>query len=70
MCFGASGCPNQAASSETLVKTIEEKLAQRNMKASLKEKVGGTLKFHHEFRVSVSDCPNAFAPAPRSWISV
>jgi len=58
-CFGASGCPNQAVSSETLVKKIQAKLAQRNMKAFLKEKVGGPLKFHHEFRVSVSDCPNA-----------
>ena len=58
-CFGASGCPNQAVSSETLVKKIKAKLAQKNMKAFLKEKVGGPLKFHHEFRVSVSDCPNA-----------
>ena len=63
-CFGASGCPNRAVSSETLVKKIEEKLAQRNMKAFLKEKVGGPLKFHHEFRVSVSDCPNACLPPP------
>jgi dissimilatory sulfite reductase (desulfoviridin) alpha/beta subunit len=58
-CFGASGCPNRAASSEALAKKIEVKLAQRNMKAFLKEKAVGPLKFHHEFRVSLSDCPNA-----------
>jgi Dissimilatory sulfite reductase (desulfoviridin), alpha and beta subunits len=58
-CFGSGGCPNQAVSSETLMKKIETKLAQRKMKAFLKEKVVGPLKFHHEFRVSLSDCPNA-----------
>jgi len=58
-CFGSGGCPNQAVSSETLVKKIETKLAQRNMKAFLKEKAVSPLKFHHEFRVSLSDCPNA-----------
>lgn len=58
-CFGFSGCPNRAASSEKLVKKIEAKLAQKKMKKFLKEKTGSPLKFHHEFKVSLSDCPNA-----------
>ena len=38
---------------------IEEFLARRDLKSFLKGKVAGPLKFHHEFRVSVSDCPNS-----------
>lgn len=29
------------------------------MKSFLKERVNGPLKMHHEFRISISDCPNA-----------
>ncbi len=38
---------------------IENLLSSKNIKSFLKEKVGGPLKLHHEFRVSISDCPNA-----------
>ncbi|MGE5838294.1 MAG: 4Fe-4S dicluster domain-containing protein [Deltaproteobacteria bacterium] len=58
-CFGPSGCPNRAVVWETLPAKLEETLAGRKLKDFLKQRVEGPLKMHHEFRVSVSDCPNA-----------
>lgn len=58
-CFGPGGCPNRACESEALVSEIESRLARADIKLFLKERVQGPLKMHHEFRVSVSDCPNA-----------
>ncbi len=58
-CFGPSGCPNRAVHYDNLVKKIEESLSRRNLKSFLKGKVNGPLKMHHEFRITISDCPNA-----------
>ena len=58
-CFGPTGCPNRAVIYEDFSKKVEDPLAQRELKSFLKEKVKGPLKMHHEFRVSISDCPNA-----------
>ena len=58
-CFGPSGCPNRAVTDTTLVKALEELLAGHELREFLKSRVKGPLKMHHEFRVSVSDCPNA-----------
>jgi len=58
-CFGRSGCPNRAVQSDELAEDLEKHLSGRNLKAFLKERVQGELKFHHEFRISISDCPNA-----------
>jgi dissimilatory sulfite reductase (desulfoviridin) alpha/beta subunit len=58
-CFGPTGCPNRAVSWEDLSEKIEDRIARRNLKSFLKERVQGPLKLHHEFRVSISDCPNA-----------
>jgi dissimilatory sulfite reductase (desulfoviridin) alpha/beta subunit len=58
-CFGPSGCPNRAVISENFSKEVEERLAGKNLKSFLKDRVKGPLKMHHEFRISVSDCPNA-----------
>ena len=58
-CFGASGCPNRAVIAEGLPERLEALLAGKNLKYFLKEKVKGPLRMHHEFRVSISDCPNA-----------
>jgi dissimilatory sulfite reductase (desulfoviridin) alpha/beta subunit len=58
-CFGPSGCPNRAVAYDDLAKKVEELLAKRNLKDFLRSGVGGPLKLHHEFRVSISDCPNA-----------
>jgi len=58
-CFGPGGCPNRALVAEELPADLEERLARRDLKTFLKERVKGPLKMHHEFRVSLSDCPNA-----------
>ncbi len=58
-CFGPGGCPNRAATSDGFTEELETRIAQRDLKSFLKERVNGPLKMHHEFRVSVSDCPNA-----------
>ncbi len=57
-CFGNSGCPNRAADTKELLARIEEILASRNLREFLEKKVAGPLKLLHEFRVTVSDCPN------------
>ncbi|MCG8685667.1 MAG: 4Fe-4S binding protein [Desulfobacterales bacterium] len=58
-CFGGSGCPNSVVPSEKLVKDIESLMQAADILGFLKSQVKGDLKFHHEFRVSISDCPNA-----------
>jgi dissimilatory sulfite reductase (desulfoviridin) alpha/beta subunit len=58
-CFGPTGCPNAVVVDTDLVQKLEMKLEQRNLREFLKEKVQGPLKLHHEFRVSLSTCPNA-----------
>jgi len=58
-CFGPSGCPNRAVHYDDLAHKLEESLSRRNLKSFLKGKVNGPLKMHHEFRVTISDCPNA-----------
>jgi len=58
-CFGSSDCPNSTTDISRLTDRIEKTLSKENMKGFLKEKVKGPLKFHHEFRASISGCPNA-----------
>jgi anaerobic sulfite reductase subunit C len=58
-CFGPGGCPNRAVQFEGFSRKLEGCLARRNLKSFLRERVPGPLKIHHEFRVSISDCPNA-----------
>ncbi len=58
-CFGPSGCPNRISNERGFSEKVEEILRNRNLKSFLKSKVQGPLKFHHEFSVSISDCPNA-----------
>ncbi len=58
-CFGFNGCPNRAFADREVVDAIERQLAARDLRAFLKERVRGPLKWHHEFRVSISACPNA-----------
>jgi dissimilatory sulfite reductase (desulfoviridin) alpha/beta subunit len=58
-CFGPGGCPNRAVIGDGLVEQIEGVLKQADLLAFLKHRVKGELKFHHEFRVTLSDCPNA-----------
>ena len=58
-CFGPSGCPNRAVEGEGVVQELEQELLKRDLKSFLRERVQGPLKMHHEFRVSLSCCPNA-----------
>jgi dissimilatory sulfite reductase (desulfoviridin) alpha/beta subunit len=57
-CFGAGGCPNRIMEN-SLPEKIEEILKSADIAGFLRDQVGENLKFHHEFRVTVSDCPNA-----------
>jgi dissimilatory sulfite reductase (desulfoviridin) alpha/beta subunit len=58
-CFGPSGCPNRALVSDTLLARIEAVIKGADLLGFLKSRVKGDLKFHHEFRVTLADCPNA-----------
>lgn len=58
-CSGRRGCPNLANESASLFKQIEELLAQKDLVGFLRRNVKGSIKFHHEFRVTLADCPNS-----------
>lgn len=58
-CFGPQGCPNRVVEDDGLVQSIEAILAAEDLRGFLKQTVNGPLKFHHEFRVTLADCPNA-----------
>ncbi|WP_319407445.1 4Fe-4S dicluster domain-containing protein [uncultured Desulfosarcina sp.] len=58
-CFGSSGCPHRTMASEELVEKIERIMADADLLGFLRSRVQGDLKFHHEFRISIADCPNA-----------
>jgi dissimilatory sulfite reductase (desulfoviridin) alpha/beta subunit len=58
-CFGPSGCPNRAVIGDRLLARIETVIQAADLLGFLKSRVKGDLKFHHEFRVTLSDCPNA-----------
>jgi dissimilatory sulfite reductase (desulfoviridin) alpha/beta subunit len=58
-CFGPEGCPNRAVEGDRLVQRLEDILKKAQLRAFLEKNVVGGLKLHHEFRVSVADCPNA-----------
>jgi dissimilatory sulfite reductase (desulfoviridin) alpha/beta subunit len=58
-CFGPSGCPNAISVERGLVGEIELILQESDIIEFLKSKGISNLKFHHEFRVTVAQCPNA-----------
>ncbi len=58
-CFGTSGCPNRANIGDQLLERIEKLLKKEDLLGFLKKRVKGELKFHHEFRITIADCPNA-----------
>lgn len=58
-CFGPGGCPNRAVISGELAEDVRKHLRKQDLKSFLKKIVRGPLKIHHEFRISISDCPNA-----------
>ncbi len=58
-CFGSGGCPQRALPTERLVGRLERVLQAAQLYDFLRREVKGGLKFHHEFRVALADCPNA-----------
>jgi anaerobic sulfite reductase subunit C len=58
-CFGGSGCQNALVTSTELVPRLEQLLEQAGLLSFLRSRLGEKLKLHHQFRVTVSDCPNA-----------
>ncbi len=58
-CFGPAGCPNRSVGSDALNQKIEALLKAEDLRSFLKTTVTGELKFHHEFRIALADCPNA-----------
>lgn len=58
-CFGPSGCPHRAVVGDPLLARLRDLLEGADLLGFLRQTVTGELKFHHEFRVSLADCPNA-----------
>ncbi|MFH1020996.1 MAG: 4Fe-4S binding protein [Pseudomonadota bacterium] len=59
-CFGQSGCPNSIdTGGENLSPRLEILLRAHNLKEFMQSRVSGPLKLHHEFRVTMADCPNS-----------
>jgi len=58
-CFGPGGCPHRANPAQGLMERIEALLKAQDLLAFLRRRVGENLKFHHEFRVTLAECPNA-----------
>lgn len=58
-CFGQNGCPNRCVSGDTLLNRLENLFKEQDLLAFLKMTIKGNLKYHHEFRVGIAECPNA-----------
>jgi dissimilatory sulfite reductase (desulfoviridin) alpha/beta subunit len=58
-CFGPSGCPNAILAGQGLVPKIESVLQDSDIIGLIQSKGVMDFKFHHEFRVTVAQCPNA-----------
>ncbi|MCJ8500848.1 4Fe-4S binding protein [Desulfatitalea alkaliphila] len=58
-CFGPSGCPNRIDAGDHLAGRLETLLEKADLLSLLRRRVGPDLKFHHEIRVALADCPNA-----------
>ncbi len=59
VCFGPSGCLNAIGPAQGLVEQIENLLQYSDFLDFFASIGIRNLKFHHEFRVTVADCPNA-----------
>lgn len=58
-CFGQNGCPNRCVSGDTLFDRLDHVFKEQDLLSFLKKNVIGNLKYHHEFRVGIAECPNA-----------
>ncbi|MDY6830806.1 MAG: 4Fe-4S dicluster domain-containing protein [Thermodesulfobacteriota bacterium] len=58
-CFSQGSCPNMANGTGHLAERIEALLKDEDLAGFLRRTVGENIKFHHEFRVTLAECPNA-----------
>lgn len=58
-CFSQGACPNMANSTGRLAERIEALLKKEDLAGFLRRTVGENIKFHHEFRITLAECPNA-----------
>ncbi len=58
-CFGSEGCPYAACSTADLIADLENLVKQADILSFLRSSLGENIKFHHEFRIALCDCPNA-----------
>jgi dissimilatory sulfite reductase (desulfoviridin) alpha/beta subunit len=58
-CFGGSGCQNAVVVSADLVSRLDELLERADFLSFLRNHLGEKLKLHHQFRVTLADCPNS-----------
>lgn len=58
-CFGSEGCPHAVCTAADLVTDLENLVKQVDILSFLTSSLGENIKFHHEFRIALCDCPNA-----------
>jgi len=58
-CFSSSGCSHGIEVGDGFVEKLEALIKGAGLLSFLKETVGPDLKFHHDFRVTIANCPNA-----------
>ncbi|HCF05033.1 MAG: dissimilatory sulfite reductase (desulfoviridin), alpha/beta subunit [Desulfomicrobiaceae bacterium] len=58
-CFGDRGCPNRIDNGDDLLQALKRHLDSLDLQSQLQERIRGPLKSHHEFKISISHCPNA-----------
>jgi dissimilatory sulfite reductase (desulfoviridin) alpha/beta subunit len=69
-CFGRNGCPNRCVSGDMLTEHLENVFREADLLTFLKSRVKGGLKYHHEFRVGIAECPNACSQPQIKDISI
>lgn len=57
-CFGSSGCDHALVNSALLLSRLEDLLQRADLLSFLRASLGKRLKLHHQFRVTLADCPN------------
>ncbi|MBA3028346.1 MAG: 4Fe-4S dicluster domain-containing protein [Desulfobacteraceae bacterium] len=58
-CFGGAKCPNRILETGHLVELIVKGFEAENLLGFFQEQTQEPIQYHHEFKTSVSDCPNA-----------
>jgi len=58
-CFGEGGCPNRVLDGSHLMTRLRDTLESEDLRSFLRTRLGDRLKYHHEFRIALADCPNA-----------